>query len=81
MSTPSDDELTPAERRLVALLALLRAEPVPVGPDFVGRVLRVARLEMAVRHAIRTAAHIGATAVVTLDVLLGLRRRGGGGPR
>jgi len=77
MSTPADDDLTPAERRLVALLPLLRADPVPVGPDFVSRVLRVARLELLLRRAVRAVGDVGVTAAITLDVLLALRRRGG----
>jgi hypothetical protein len=77
MSTPADDDLTPAERRLVALLALLRADPVPVGPDFVSRVLRVAWLELLLRRAVRAVGDVGVTAAITLDVLLALRRRGG----
>ena len=46
---PPADELSPAEQRLSEHLELLRANPPTAAPDLIGRIVRTARWQAAVR--------------------------------
>ena len=72
-----EDELTPAEERLLALLTLLRAETPPSDPALTNAVMRTARWQVLVRGMFRA---VGGFATVTADAfaaILGIRT----GPR
>jgi len=64
------EELTPAERRLVALLALLRTENGD-GSRLPSAVLRRARWQLLVRDLARTLASIAAAVGQGLAILVG----------
>ena len=68
------DALTPAERRLLALLLLLRAEPPGAGPD-PERVVRSARVQLAVKDAVQAIAGLAAAVGDGLALVFGLRAR------
>ena len=73
-----DDELTHAERRLVGLLALLRAQPAPPSDPHLARaVMRSVRWQALARGALEAIGTVGATVGEGLALLV----RGGAGRR
>ena len=74
----SEDELTPAEQRVVALLAPLRAEPVPGDGPFVGAVIRTVRWQRTVREVALAIAGLAASVSDGVALVLGVPRRSGG---
>ena len=80
MSRPDDpaDEPTAAERRLLALLLLLRSEAPRDDPALTATVMRVARLQHAVRGAAQAVASLAAAVVDGIAIVLGVRRSNGG---
>jgi hypothetical protein len=72
-----EEELTPAEERLLALLTLLRAEAPRSDPALTHAVMRTARWQLVLQGVFRA---VGGFATVTVDALaaiLGMRT----GPR
>ena len=69
------DELTPAEQRVVTLLALLRAEPVPGDGTFVGTVMRTVRWQRVVRELAGAIAGLAAAVADGVALVLGVPRR------
>ena len=68
------DALTPAERRLLALLLLLRGEPVGRAPA-PERVVRIARVQLALRDALQAIAGLAAAVGDGLALVFGARTR------
>ena len=67
------DALTPAERRLLALMLLLRTEP-PGDAPAPDRVVRTARMQLIVRDAVQAVAGLAAAVADGLAVVFGTRR-------
>lgn len=70
-----EDELTPAERRLVALLALVRVDAPRTSPAFTRAVMRTVRWQSAAREALSALANLAAAVVGGAGVLLPRGRR------
>lgn len=77
MSPPPEpaEQLSPAERRLVEHLEIVKASPPPAGGSLVRRVVRSARVQRALREPLRLVSTIAGTVVDGLAGLLGIRRR------
>ena len=80
MSRPGDpgDEQSAAERRLLALLLLLRADPPRDDPALTSAVMRIARLQHTLRGAAQAVASLAGAVVDGIALVLGLRRSNGG---
>lgn len=65
------DPLSPAEQRLVRLLALLRSDLVEA-PPLAPAVMRVARWQLLVRDLARSLASIAVAVVEGVGLLIGL---------
>ena len=74
MSEERPDALTAAERRLLALLLLLRAEPAGRAPA-PERVVRIARVQLALKEALEAMAGLAAAIGDGLAVVFGARTR------
>lgn len=72
-----DDELTHAERRLVGLLALLRAEPAPADAALARAVIRTVRWQALVRGALAAIGSVGGALAEGVSLVLGSRSSGG----
>jgi hypothetical protein len=72
---PRDDELSPAEARLVRLLALLAPAP-PGDPSLTRSVVRVARWQLLFRDFGRAVAVVAAAVADGVAVIAGPGRRG-----
>jgi hypothetical protein len=72
-----EDELTPAEERLVALLTLLRAETPRSDRALTHAVIRTARWQLLLRSVFRTVGGFAGVTVDALAAILGMRT----GPR
>lgn len=75
---PAAEELSPAEQRLVRLLALLRAERVDA-PGLASAVARTARWQLVVRELARSLASIAVAVAEGVGLLFGLGGQGGRG--
>ena len=71
-----DDELTRAERRLVGLLALLRAEPAPADAALARSVMRSVRWQAVARSALAAIGSVGGAVADGLSLLLARRSTG-----
>ena len=74
-----EEELTPAEERLVRLLLLLAAEAPRNGASLPETVVRTARWQLALRGVMQAIGDVGFALVEGLSLLLGVRngsRRG-----
>jgi hypothetical protein len=72
---PPAEELSPAEQRLVRLLALLRAERVDA-PALASAVVRTARWQLVVRELARSLASIAVAVVEGAGLLFGFGAQG-----
>lgn len=77
MSTPAGPEegLSPAERRLVEHLEIVKASPPREDRSLVRRVLLAARWQRALREPLKAIGALAAAVVDGLSGLLGARRR------
>ena len=80
MSRPDEpaDELTAAERRLLALLLILRGDPPRADPALTATVMRTARIQQALHGAVHAVASLAGAVVDGIALVLGLRRSNGG---
>jgi hypothetical protein len=71
----SVDELSSEERRLVALLALLRSDPATAARNgqFVAETMRTIRWQRALRGALRTIGHLATAVSGGVSLILGRR--------
>lgn len=76
MSPPSEpaETLTPAERRLLEHLEIVKAEPPAPGPPLARKIVRVARRQRALREPLRLVGTIAGSVIDGLAGLLGIRR-------
>jgi hypothetical protein len=72
-----DEELTPAEERLLALLTLLRADAPRSDRALTHAVIRTARWQLVLHGVFRAVGGFAAVTVDALVAILGIR----GGPR
>lgn len=79
MSGPggSAEPLSPAERRLIEHLEIVRASPPPGGRSLVRRVVRSARRHRALREPLQLIGTIAAAVIEGVGGLLGRRRERG----
>ena len=73
-----DEELTPAEERLLALLTLLRAEAPRSDHALTQAVMRSARWQLVALGVFRAVGGFATAAVDTLATILGIRAGSGG---
>ena len=73
---PAGDEASAAERRLVQLLGVLRADPPVSGPDLPARVLRAARWQRGVLRGLEVGGWMTSAASGAVALLTGRRGRG-----
>jgi hypothetical protein len=68
-----EEELTPAEERLLTLLTLLRAEAPRSDRALTDAVMRTARWQFVLRGVFRAVGGIAASTLDTLASILGIR--------
>ena len=73
--TIRDDDLTPAERRLLALLALVRSDAPRSSPAFTRAVMRAVRWQSAAKEFLSAVAGLAAAVAGGLEILRGGRKR------
>ena len=71
----SDEQLTPVEQRLLALLAAVRAEAGRADTALTGRVMRNVRIQTAMRELLTALAGIAGAIVGGLSLLVPGRKR------
>ena len=76
---PPQEDPTAAERRLVQLLGVLRADPPVSAPDLPARVLRAARWQRSLRRGLELGGWMTSAASDAVGLLTG-RRSGGERP-
>ncbi len=78
MSSPggSGEQVSPAERRLIEHLEIVRASPPSGGQSLTRRVVRSARRHRALREPLRLIGTIAAAVIEGVGGLLGIRRTG-----
>ncbi len=67
----TDEDLTPAERRLSEHLELLRSNPPATAPELIARILRSARWQIAIRDPLIFVGAVSAAMAEGLSLLSG----------
>ena len=74
---PRNDELTPPEERLLALLVLLRADPGLGTARLAAAVMRSVRWQRALRDVMQALGNLASAVADGVFVLVGVPRGGG----